>query len=317
MALETTHLFESLQLRASELERAYADLQKLDKLKDEFVQNVSHELRTPLTFVRGYTELMLDGALGALTPEQQEALASVLERLDGIVRLVNDIISVQQAAVERLIPDLVDVTALARSCLQTAEMMAQGQLPAPWSGRFLLDAPEEGLMVLGDRSRLGQVLDNLLDNAVKFSPNGGTVTVRVRARQHRFSAEHGDSSVQPAVEISVSDQGIGIPEDKIEHIWGRFYQVDGSRTRRFGGMGLGLAIVRNIVKAHAGAISVESIEGEGTTFHLVLPGAARQLPSPMQAPFGLGFVTREPLRRTFPQQSPISCRICTNLNQCT
>ncbi|NOZ28425.1 MAG: hypothetical protein GXP39_10290, partial [Chloroflexi bacterium] len=267
VALETSRLFESLRQRAEELERAYLELQELDQLKDEFVQNVSHELRTPLTFVRGYVELLLEGVLGEVRSEQKEALEKVLHRTEGIIRLVNDIISIQEAAVEKMRYEPVNLVALAQSCIETAQMVVHED------GReemfeFVLDAASDVPQIFGDRGRLRQVFDNLLSNAVKFSPDGGTVAVRIRPCRYQFD-EQGES--QPAVEVSVSDQGVGIPADKLDHIWDRFYQVDGSTTRPFGGLGIGLAIVRSIVEAHGGVIWVESVEGVGTTFHFVLP----------------------------------------------
>ncbi|HEY65261.1 MAG TPA: hypothetical protein G4O02_11890 [Caldilineae bacterium] len=266
VALETSRLFESLRQRAIELERAYLELQELDQLKDEFVQNVSHELRTPLTFVRGYVELFLEGMLGELSPEQREALEKVADRTEDVIRLINDIISIQQAAVEKMRYEPVNMGALAQSCVEAAQLAVQRD------GRgdkfeFILDVADDVPPIWGDRGRLRQVFDNLLGNAVKFSPDGGTITVRVRTRRYRF----GDRGELPAVEVSVSDQGIGIPADKLERIWDRFYQVDGSTTRPFGGLGIGLAIVRNIIDAHGGVVWVESVVGEGTTFYFALP----------------------------------------------
>ena len=271
VALETSRLFENLQHRATELERAYRELQELDQLKDEFVQTVSHELRTPLTIVSGYTALMVDGTLGDILPEQREAMETIADRTEGIIKLVNDIISIQQAALEVMEREPVNLYALARSYTRSMEVVAQKQAPPGVSYQFELSQAEDVLPVWGDRRRLGQVFDNLLNNAIKFSPDGGTIAVRIRACQHEFNRPGMDGPARPAVEVSVSDQGIGIPEDKLERIWERFYQLDGSSRRRFGGMGLGLAIVRNIIEAHEGVIWAESSEGRGATFRFVLP----------------------------------------------
>jgi signal transduction histidine kinase len=270
VALETSRLFENVQHRATELESAYRQLQRLDQLKDEFVQTVSHELRTPLTLVQGYAELLLEEGLGPLTAEQREALETVADRTVGTIRLVNDVLSVQQAALEQIEYEQVNLVALARSSIQAAEVIARKQKQRQQACTFALDVPEDVPPVWGDRRRLGQVLDNLLGNAVKFSPSGGTITVQVRSRHYQFDAQRADGP-QPAVEVSVSDQGIGIPAAQINRIWERFYQVDSSTTRRFGGMGLGLAIVQNIVKTHGGVIWAESAEGAGATFRFVLP----------------------------------------------
>jgi signal transduction histidine kinase len=273
VALETARLFENLQRRMAELEAAYRSLQKLDELKDEFVQTISHELRTPLTYVRGYAEALLDGTLGEITAEQREALETMQDRALGLIRLVNDVISIQQQALDRLDREEVYLPALARSCVSAAELVAGSSQPVGRHFSFALDVSENAPPIMGDRRRLAQVLDNLLENAVKFSPQGGAITVRVHPRRYLFDGQEPDAQPQLAVELSVSDQGIGIPADQLSRIWGRFYQVDGSSTRRFGGMGLGLAIVQGIVRAHGGVIWAESSEGAGATFRAVFPAS--------------------------------------------
>ncbi len=271
IALETAHLIEELQRRASELEKAYQELQELDRLKDEFVQNVSHELRTPLALVRGYTELLLEGPLGELGSEQREALETILERTEAVIRLVNDILSFQKISTESLAYEPIALDELARSCLETAEIIAQKKAQGKKAYQFELDTAEGVPTIWGDRNRLRQVFDNLLDNAIKFSPEGGRITIQIRLCHYHFISRQTDTPQEPAVEVMISDQGIGIPADQLDRIWERFYQVDGSTTRQFGGVGLGLAIVRSIVQAHGGAIWATSEVGAGTTFHFVLP----------------------------------------------
>ena len=270
VALDNARLFENLRLRAAELQQAYDELQELDRLKDEFVQNVSHELRTPLTIINGYISLLLEGTLGDLSAEQREAVDIIADRTGGIIRLVNDIISIQQNALEALEREPVNLAVLAQSSLRTAEVMAGKQRPEVHY-EFVLDAADDVPPVWADRRRLGQVFDNLLSNAVKFSPDGGRITVTIRAVRHCFEVPGSDGSPQAAVQVSISDQGIGIPADKIGRIWERFFQLDGSSRRRFGGLGLGLAIVRNIIEAHSGVVWAESTVGVGSTFHFVLP----------------------------------------------
>jgi signal transduction histidine kinase len=271
VALETTRLFEDLHRRATELETAYRDLQRLDKLKDEFVQNVSHELRTPLTFLRGYIDLMIEEVLGPVAQPQREALQTMSDRTEGVIRLVNDIISLQQASAEQMVQEPVNLGVLARSCMEAAEVAARKHNAEPPLHRFRLELAEDVPHVIGDRRRLAQVVDNLLSNAVKFSPDGGLIIVRVAYRAGPASGPGlGDVARQCAL-LEVIDQGIGIPAAEIDHIWQRFYQVDGSSTRRFGGMGLGLSIVRGIVEAHGGAVQVRSKEGHGSTFQVILP----------------------------------------------
>jgi GAF domain-containing protein len=252
-AIENARLFYELRIHAEELRRAYEELQEADRLKDEIVQNVSHELRTPLTFIKGYVDLLIDGSMGPLTEAQREALGIIAEKTNLLSRLVGDIVTLQRIDRGTLAFEAVDIVGLARISVQGF------QLTATRSGlEITLEDPGGPLLVWGDRERLSQVLDNLLHNAVKFSPNGGRITVRV--------VDRGDHA-----EVSVQDTGIGIPPDKLDRIFERFYQVDGSTRRRFGGMGLGLAIVKRIVEAHGGRVWAESELGKGSTFYFTIP----------------------------------------------
>ncbi len=253
VAIENAQLFERLKERAKKLEEAYGELQEADRKKDEFVQNVSHDLRTPLTFVKAYVELLLDGTLGPITDSQRDSLEIVTQRTNAITRLVDDILTLQQLdrGTMRITP--VAMGELVRSVVQGAEASA-GQIGIAMQ----VEVADELPVVYADRDRIAQVLDNLLGNAIKFSPNGGTITVRVHA-------------IDGIVQVEVSDQGIGIPADKLDKIFERFYQVDGSSRRRFGGTGLGLAIVKRIVRAHNGTVWVDSEEGKGSTFFFTLP----------------------------------------------
>jgi signal transduction histidine kinase len=233
---------------------AYEELRELDRLKDEFVQNVSHELRTPLTFVKGYVEYLLEGYAGELNQGQRQALEIVLDRSDAIVRLVNDIVSLKQAELQELDLQPVALELITAACVEGSKMAAE-QVGL----RMHLEIPPAGLpLVYGDPKRLGQVFDNLLGNAIKFSPNGGEVIVRL-------------SLVGNAVQAEVKDQGVGMPAERMDQIWQRFYQIDSASTRRFAGAGLGLAIVKRIIEAHDGRIWVESELGKGSTFYFTLP----------------------------------------------
>jgi signal transduction histidine kinase len=253
VAIENAQLYADLKERAEKLERAYQELQKVDRLKDELVQNVSHELRTPLTFIKGYVELILDTAMGPLTDAQRDSLAIVADKTNALSRLVSDIIYLQQIERESLHLSPQDMREMSRMALQSCEIAA---LNAGITLR--LDAPDELPIILVDRDRINQVFDNLLGNAIKFSPRGGTITIHVE-------------SLGEMVQLAVSDTGLGIPADKLEKVFDRFYQVDGSATRRFGGAGLGLAIVRRIIEAHGGRIWVESEVGQGSSFKFTLP----------------------------------------------
>ncbi len=265
VAIENAQLFAAIKERAQELERAYNELQELDRKKDEFVQNVSHELRTPLTFVKAYVELFLDGTLGPVSDPQRQSLNIVVERTDTITRLVNDILTLQTLEQGTMEMSPLAVDELVQSAVQGAEATA-----AQVGLALQVDVVEPLPLIHGDRDRLAQVLDNLLGNAIKFSPDGGTITVRAH-------------STHQAVQVAVTDQGIGMPADQLAKIFERFYQVDGSSKRRFGGTGLGLAIAKRIVEGHNGRIWAESEEGKGSTFFFTLPVSPAPEPDSRQA----------------------------------
>ena len=271
VALENARLFENLQHRAAELERAYRELQDLDRLKDEFVQNISHELRTPLTIIQTSGELLLEEIVGDLNEDQREIIDRLTQRTRAMIRMVNDILTLQLTSLETMRDEPVDLVALAQSSIAGAEVAARQPGLEHRQYQFVLETGENLPSIQGDRNRLNQVFDNLLDNAVKFSPQGGTISVRIHTVTSHAPPGPAQERGEPGVDVTVSDQGIGIPSLQLEHIWKRFYQIDGSSTRRFGGVGLGLAIVRNIVHAHGGTIEVESHEGVGSTFRFILP----------------------------------------------
>jgi len=253
VAIENAQLYESSKKRAEELTRAYDELQALDRLQQEFVQNVSHELRTPLTFIKSYVELILEEAMGELNKSQRNSLQLVARRADAMTRLIHNILSLQQVEMESLRPAPVFLAEVATTVLESAEAAAT-------KADIVLKAeiPETLPPVWADRSYLEQVFDNILGNAIKFSPNGGKITVCIK--------EEGEY-----LRVAVSDTGIGIPSDQLERIFERFYQVDGSPTRRFGGTGLGLALVKKTIEAHGGEVWAESKEGQGSTFFFTLP----------------------------------------------
>jgi signal transduction histidine kinase len=253
VAIENAQLYASSKKRAEELAKAYDELQALDRLQQEFVQNVSHELRTPLTFIKSYVELILEEAMGELNESQRNSLQLVARRADAMTRLIHNILSLQQVEMEPLQPASVSLAEVATTVLESAEAAAT-------KADIVLKAeiPETLPLVWADRSYLEQVFDNILGNAIKFSPDGGKITVCIK--------EEGEY-----LRVAVSDTGIGIPSDQLERIFERFYQVNGSPTRRFGGTGLGLALVKKTIEAHGGEVWAESQEGQGSTFFFILP----------------------------------------------
>ncbi len=254
VAIANARLFEELEERAAELAVAYNELKESDRLKDELVQNVSHELRTPLTFVKGYVDLLMDGDKGLLTPEQQEYLQIVSDKTDDITRIIEDIITLQRIDAGNL---QLEVTSMV-DLLQTA--VINHRLVADKKGLSIVSSipPGQKGSVRIDKGRINQVLDNLIGNAFKFSPDGGTIRLSM--------AENGQE-----VLVSVVDEGIGMPTEKHQRIFERFYQIDGSSRRRFGGTGIGLAIVKRIIDAHEGKIWVESELNKGSAFFFTLP----------------------------------------------
>jgi PAS domain S-box-containing protein len=257
VAIENAQLFQDLRERADNLDRAYQELKEIDRIRDELVQNISHELRTPLTFLRGYVDLLLDGDMGPLNEQQRQSLQIISGKTTAITRLVNNIMLLQKLAHDMLQLALMDVVTVA------AEALTDVQATASQQGVTLhLDAPPKLPLVLGDHERLRLVFQNLLSNAIKFSPSGGEVRVKL---------EEGPDCVQ----VAISDQGIGIAQEKLERIFERFYQLDGSATRRFEGAGLGLTIAKQIVEAHGGKIWAKSQLGKGSTFFFSLPKSRR------------------------------------------
>lgn len=259
-AIETVRLLDETRQRAAELAEANKELEALHELRNELVQNLAHELRSPLALVRGYAGLLHDGELGPVASEQVEALAIIDQKAESIGRLIQDILSLEAIRPDTLELSDVEIVPLAEQALDGARLVFQSRGLV-----FESELPGEPYVVRGDRGRLNQVLDNLLGNAAKFSPDGGVITVRMVY----------DKASKRLV-TSVIDEGIGIPADRLPHIFERFYQGDRSIKHRFGGAGLGLSIVQRIVEAHNGKVWVVSQEGKGSTFFFSLPVAERQ-----------------------------------------
>ena len=237
-----------------ELARHNEELRELDRLKDTFVASVSHELRTPLTSIRGYLELVRDGEAGEINAEQDRFLGIVDRNAERLLRLVSDLLFVSQVDAGKLGLQLtdVDLAELATEAVESASPAAAEKGVA-----MHVDAPP-GTSVRGDSARLAQLLDNLVSNAVKFTPEGGRVDVRMRADGSRAVLE-------------VADTGMGIARTEQPHVFDRFFRTSSAMEHAVSGTGLGLAIAKAIVDAHDGQIAVISEPGEGTTFRVELP----------------------------------------------
>jgi PAS domain S-box-containing protein len=236
-----------------ELERQNHQLRQLDSLKDEFVALVSHELRTPLTSIRGYLELISED--DNLTDEQTRFLSTIDRNAERLQRVVGDLLFVAQVEAGKLSLEegTVDINNVVSEAVHAAEPSAAAK--SIELSVDLCELPE----ILGDRARLAQVLDNFVSNAIKFTPTGGSVTVTTRI-------------LPGEIEIVISDTGIGIPTHELPLLFQRFFRAERATSGAIPGTGLGLAIAKAIVTAHGGRIRVESEDGAGTTFRVILPG---------------------------------------------
>jgi two-component system phosphate regulon sensor histidine kinase PhoR len=230
------------------------DLRKLERVRRDFVANVSHEFKTPLTAIQGFAETLLAGALD--DPQNRgRFLEIILEHSRRLARLTDDLLKLSKMDADRLELEIHRVSAaqFVESCLETAQRRA-----AEKDLRISVNMPERLPDIAGDRRRLAEVLQNLLDNAIQYTLPGGQIML---------SAENGEDEVT----FTVSDTGIGIPRADQPRIFERFYRVDVARSREVGGTGLGLAIAKHLVEVHRGRLWVESEVGQGSQFHFTVP----------------------------------------------
>jgi signal transduction histidine kinase len=249
IALENARLYEQER-------EAVRRLRELDSMKTDFLSTVQHEMRTPLTAILGLSDLMEMCWDTWKDPPKLDALHDIqvaAKNLDSIVETIIDFSAVDGEALSLALAD-VPLEPVARAAVETISERHKGGLPVPVD----VDV-DPGIALLADPDRLGQVLRALLDNAVKFSDGRGRVVVHAR----RTGAG--------AVRVEIADQGIGIPDADLPHVFDRFFQVDNTSTRRFGGTGMGLALVKRVVDAHAATIAVETNLGAGTQVVLEWP----------------------------------------------
>lgn len=244
---------EDLRLKASELAAAYQRLAEMEYARREFLTSVAHELRTPLTSASGFLQLIQLGILQGA--ELDSGLNTIGENLQRIIVLVNDILFMQEMDLILQAPRQIDVGAMVTACVETLRPVAQKQ-NIPISLNVSPDLP----LLLADRDSLERALKALLDNAIKFSPEGGDVNVSV----HPTATE---------VLIRVEDHGVGIAEEIKPHIFNRFFHLDRIGGHVFGGLGLGLSIAHQVIQQHEGALTFESEEGKGSTFTIALKKA--------------------------------------------
>ncbi len=241
--------------RTKELEQALASLTELNQLKANLISNVSHELRTPLAHIKGYMELLTSKQLGSLEEGQVSALDVIQRATQRLESLIEDLIEFSTSSREGISLRLhaFDVDELLNTVHQHAlDRAKKGKI------ELAIETEESLPRVRGDMERLGWALNQLVDNAIKFTTEGGRVSLKAARDEDR-------------VILSVEDTGIGIPPDRIDEIFLPFHQLDGSIQRRYGGTGLGLALVNLILEAHDTKVAVASEEGQGSTFSFTLP----------------------------------------------
>ncbi len=253
-------LFLLVLSRVAGLMRDVNEYRRMEKMKDEFVSVVSHELRTPLTSIRGALGLVAGGVLGPLPEKAQRMIDIAASNSDRLVRLINDILDIEKMESGKVMMQKQDCNAADLMRQASEEMTAMGRDAGVTLSVEPLDAP-----LHADPDRVVQTLTNLISNAIKFSPSGGSVDVSA-ARRGRD------------VLFQVRDSGRGIPQDQLENVFGRFQQVDASDSREKGGTGLGLAICRSIVRQHGGEIWIQSEgAGKGSTFFFTLPASTKPI----------------------------------------
>jgi signal transduction histidine kinase len=264
LRLQTQRIVAHLEQKVAELSAANRRLLELDQAKKEFYRNISHELATPMTPIVGYLKLLVDGELGELDTPQKKALRAMDDCVQRLRRLIDALLDVTalETGKMRFAYREYDLADLVREAIARQPAFDAGRM------RLVADLPRRGTLVgNGDVERLGRALDQLLDNATKFTPAGGTVGVRARRV----------GSAQ--LEICIADTGPGVPAEKARQLFEPFYQVDGSPTRSHGGTGIGLAIVRGVAHGHGGDVRFASPAGEeivgvpftGAAFYIALP----------------------------------------------
>lgn len=266
--------FRELTQKTEALQEAFTKLQELDRLKSNFLATVSHELRTPLTSIIGYSDMLATGMAGELGPEQAEFVETIRDKGDHLLALITSLLDLNRLEQGKLTlrREALDPSALIVDVAKTLAPAA-----AKRGVRIQVETGEHLPALHADPLRLRQVLLNLAQNAVKFSPQDARVTLGVRSAELDPDDE-GDgfglallATPRRAVEFRVADTGPGIAPEQQERIFDAFYQVDGSSTREHGGAGLGLSIVKRLVDAHGGRVWVESELGLGACFRFVIP----------------------------------------------
>jgi signal transduction histidine kinase len=238
-----------------ELKQANEDLQRLSQLKSQFALMVSHELRTPLTVIKEAIGIVSDGIDGPVTEGQKETLGMARDNVDRLARLINNVLDYErlESGKMKMVFEKTNINQLINDVHQFMQMVAKKK-----NIQLLLALPEAPLFATCDSDKLREVMINLIDNGLKFTPSGGKITIRL-------------SQLNNQVKIEVEDTGMGIKKEEQDKIYEMFSRGSGHLALKIGGFGVGLAVCKLIVIQHQGEISVESMPGKGTTFHLLIP----------------------------------------------
>jgi len=253
---ELTRLEEELRDSYVKLENAYDELKENDEMKSEFISTASHELRTPLTVINSYIEMFEEGMLGELNETQCEKIHIIRSQTEHMIRLVEDMLDTSRLEARKL---RIHKLPLKIEEIATKVLAELSRLAGLKEQTVSLSIEENLTEILGDERRIKQVFNNLLTNAIKYTPNKGKINVTIKDEQNQ-------------VQVLISDDGIGIAKEDQNKVFEKFFTGNGnSLTRESGRMGLGLAIAKGIVEAHEGSIWVESEVGKGSTFVFTLP----------------------------------------------
>jgi two-component system phosphate regulon sensor histidine kinase PhoR len=231
------------------------EIRNIERMKTAFVSTVSHELRTPLTSIKGFISTLLADTEGYYDHETQLEFYQIIDQeCDRLTRLINDLLNVSRIEAGRALdlnPQPLPIVPLVEKVLNVQRSYVKGHV-------LVSDVEEDLPIIIADSDKVDQILTNLTNNAIKYSPNGGTITVKVR--------KHEDGII-----CSVSDQGMGIPQDHLSKVFDLFHRIDNRDTRKVGGTGIGLFLVKHLVEVHGGKIWVESEQGKGSSFIFTMP----------------------------------------------
>ena len=270
-------LFDITTIKMAEetLTKANEELKKLGEMKTDFIAVASHELRTPLTSIKNAVNILATGKAGGLNQNQERFLSMVVRNIDRLAMLINDLLDLAtlEAGKAKIHLSEVDLISVIQKAIVTFKVQADFK-----SQILEMDCPEDLPTACADQDRIDQVLYNLISNALKFTPEEGSVCVSARVISESDGKEK-QSAIripQSAIEVSVTDTGVGLSPDDQKRIFDRFVQVGGSLGRTCEGTGLGLCIVKELVAAQGGEISVESEAGKGSRFFFTLPVFSRQ-----------------------------------------